>query len=93
MSRCCYYTGTHLLIILISVPPPRKGGELKMVTKVAGEPVKRMNLNVPVDLHNSFKIATVIQGKDMTEVLIDYIRQYVEKHYPKNLDRKKGRSK
>ena len=59
-----------------------------MPTKVAGVKVKRMNLNVPTDLHNSFKIATVIQGKDMTTVLIDFIQQYVDKHYPKNL---KGR--
>jgi hypothetical protein len=62
-----------------------------MPAKVAGEAVKRMNLNVPVDLHNQFKISTVIQGKDMTTVLIDFIEQYVEKHYPKNLPVKKGR--
>ncbi len=61
-----------------------------MPTKVAGEDVKRMNLNVPVGLHNQFKIATVIQGKDMTTVLIDFMQQYVGKHYPKSLD-KKGR--
>ena len=59
-----------------------------MPTKVAGEKTKRMNLNVPVDLHNQFKISTVIQGKDMTTVLIDFIQQYVDKHYPKNLPSK-----
>ncbi|HET9698400.1 MAG TPA: plasmid partition protein ParG [Terriglobales bacterium] len=61
-----------------------------MPTQVAGAKTKRMNLNVPVDLHNQFKITTVVQGKDMTEVLIDFIQQYVDKHYPKNLS-KKGR--
>lgn len=61
-----------------------------MPTKVAGVETKRMNLNVPTELHNQFKISTVIQGKDMTEVLIDFIQQYVGKHYPKDLS-KKGR--
>jgi ParG len=42
--------------------------------------VKRMNLNVPVELHNSFKATTAAQGKNMTDVLMDYIRQYVDKH-------------
>jgi hypothetical protein len=39
-----------------------------------------MNLNVPVELHNTFKATTAAQGKNMTDVLMDYIRQYVEKH-------------
>ncbi len=61
-----------------------------MPTKVAGVETKRMNLNVPTELHNKFKISTVIQGRDMTEVLIEFIQQYVGKHYPKDLS-KKGR--
>jgi hypothetical protein len=49
----------------------------------ANEPkVKRMNLNVEVNLHNSFKAATAAQGKNMTDVLIEYIEQYVTKHSP-----------
>ena len=39
--------------------------------------VKRMNLNVPVDLHNSFKSATAAEGKNMTDVLLEFIEQYV----------------
>ena len=62
------------------------------MAKVAGVKVTRMNLNVPADLHNQFKIATVIQGKDMTTVLIDFIQQYVGKHYPKNLPSKGRRA-
>jgi hypothetical protein len=56
----------------------------------ANEPkVKRMNLNVEVNLHNSFKAATAAQGKNMTDVLIEYIEQYVAKHSPQ--PSKKGR--
>jgi hypothetical protein len=41
---------------------------------------KRMNLNVPVDLHNSFKSTTAAQGLDMTTVLLDFIQDYVAKN-------------
>ena len=54
------------------------------------EPVKRMNLNVPVSLHNAFKAATAAEGKDMTTVLLQYIQQYVDKH-PMNKPSGKGR--
>jgi len=42
-----------------------------------------MNLNVPVELHNNFKSITAGQGKNMTDVLLEYIQQYVVKHSPK----------
>jgi hypothetical protein len=40
---------------------------------------KRMNLNVPVELHNSFKSVTAAQGENMTDVLLDFIKDYIEK--------------
>jgi hypothetical protein len=42
--------------------------------------VKRMNLNVPVDLHNRFKSTTASQGQNMTDVLMEFIQSYVDKH-------------
>jgi predicted HicB family RNase H-like nuclease len=64
------------------------------VKKKAPEPeetkVKRMNLNVPIDLHNAFKVSTAAHGKNMTDVLIEFIQQYVHENYPKGL--KKGRA-
>lgn len=47
------------------------------------QPVKRMNLNVPVELHNSFKSITAAQGENMTDVLIEFIQQYVDRHSSK----------
>lgn len=44
------------------------------------EEVKRMNLNVPVKLHNSFKSMTAAQGQNMTHVLLKFIRDYVERN-------------
>jgi hypothetical protein len=42
--------------------------------------VKRMNLNVPIELHNTFKSVTASQGKNMTDVLLEFIQNYVDKH-------------
>ena len=42
-----------------------------------------MNLNVPVDLHNSFKAVTAAQGLNMTDVLMEFIKSYVVKNSPK----------
>ena len=38
-----------------------------------------MNLNVPVELHNSFKSVTAAQGQRMSDVLLDFIKDYIEK--------------
>ena len=49
--------------------------------KKAEEPqVKRMNLNVPIELHNSFKATTASQGLNMTDVLMEFIQSYVTKN-------------
>jgi hypothetical protein len=54
-----------------------------------GGGIKRMNINVPIDLHNSFKSVTAAQGLEMTPVLIEFIQKYVGKHEPAK--KKKGR--
>ena len=51
--------------------------------------VKRMNLNVPVDLHDAFKAATAAQGENMTDVLTQFIWDYVNKNGVE--PKKKGR--
>ncbi len=38
-----------------------------------------MNLNVPVELHNAFKSATAAEGKNMTDVLLEFIENYVSR--------------
>lgn len=42
--------------------------------------VKRVNINIPVGIHNSFKAATAAQGENMTDVLLEFIEEYVKKH-------------
>ena len=52
--------------------------------KKAEEPeIKRMNLNVPTELHNAFKATTASQGLNMTDVLMEFIKDYVAKNSPK----------
>ena len=48
-----------------------------------------MNLNVPVELHNNFKSVTAAQGQNMTDVLLEFIQNYVEKHSQKQKGRRK----
>ncbi len=42
--------------------------------------IKRMNLNVEASLHDAFKAATAAQGKNMTDVLLEFIDSYVKKN-------------
>jgi len=49
------------------------------VSKLKELQVKRMNLNVEISLHNAFKAATAAQGTSMTDVLMEFIQQYVAK--------------
>lgn len=52
-----------------------------MKAKKTNDPqVKRMNINVEVSLHDAFKAATAAKGENMTDVLLAFIQQYVEKY-------------
>ena len=59
------------------------------IVTVNNEEAKRMNLNVPVKLHNAFKAATAAQGENMTDELLKFIRSYVGKHSSKPKRRRK----
>jgi hypothetical protein len=47
---------------------------------MAEQKVKRMNINVEVSLHDGFKAATAAQGVNMTDVLLQFIHEYVSKN-------------
>ena len=47
---------------------------------MAEQKVKRMNINVEVTLHDAFKAATAAQGDNMTDVLIEFIQDYVARN-------------
>jgi hypothetical protein len=44
------------------------------------EEIKRLNVNLPISLHNAFKAATAARGENMTDILVEFIRNYVDKH-------------
>jgi hypothetical protein len=64
--------------------------EVRKIKRPEPEQVKRMNLNVPIELHNSFKSVTAAEGKNMTDVLLEFIRDYVVRN---SSSRPKGRRK
>ncbi len=42
--------------------------------------VKRVNVNIDASLHRAFKVAVAAQGKEMTDVLLEFIKRYVADH-------------
>ena len=50
----------------------------KEVSLVPEQEIKRLNLHIDSDLHSRFKSATALQGKNMTDVLLEFIQQYVK---------------
>jgi hypothetical protein len=50
------------------------------VRSIAEQETKRLNINIEVDLHNAFKAATAVRGENMTDVLLQFIRDYVSRH-------------
>jgi hypothetical protein len=57
--------------------------EVSSIAKIKEEEIKRLNMNLPVSMHNAFKSVTAARGENMTDVLMEYIKAYVEKHSPK----------
>ena len=56
---------------------------MSRIAKIKEEEIKRLNMNLPVSLHNAFKSAAAARGENMTDVMMEYIKAYVEKHSPK----------
>ena len=52
---------------------------MRPIKKKEGTGIKRVNINIPTELHNSFKAATAAQGLEMTVVLMQFIETYVAK--------------
>ncbi len=50
-----------------------------------------MNLNVDENLHYEFKVAVTSERKNMTDVLIDFMRRYVAEHGRPVVPKKKAK--
>lgn len=50
---------------------------MSQIAKKEGTGIKRVNINLEVNLHNAFKAATAAKGVDMTTVLQQFIKEYV----------------
>jgi hypothetical protein len=47
------------------------------VSPIGAEEIKRLNINIDLELHNAFKAATAARNENMTEVLLKCIEDYV----------------
>ena len=59
---------------------PLEREEVRPIKKKEGIGIKRVNINVEINLHNAFKATTAAQGVDMTTVLMEFIQNYVSKY-------------
>ena len=50
-----------------------------------------MSIVIPPELHRAFKTACANQGQQMTDVLLEAIRNYIAKHPPLATPKKGGR--
>ena len=50
-----------------------------------------MNIHIDLALHNAFKAATAVRGENMTDVLLQFIQDYVHQYgvSPKKKERRK----
>jgi len=53
---------------------------VRSIKKMEGTGIKRVNVNLEVSLHNSFKAATAAQGVDMSTIIVEFIQSYVAKY-------------
>ena len=53
--------------------------------------IKRMNINLPADLHDSFKAAAASRGETMTVALMRSIKDYIANYGVAPAPKKKGR--
>ena len=50
------------------------------MSPIGAEEIKRLNVNVPLQLHNAFKAATAYRNENMTDVLLKLIEDYVAEY-------------
>ena len=50
------------------------------VSTIAAEEMKRLNVHIDLELHNAFKAATAARGENMTDVILNFIEDYVARY-------------
>ena len=67
-------------------------GPSQEVSTIAEE-MKRLNVHIDVELHNAFKAATAARGENMTDVILNFIEDYVARYDLRPKKEKKERRK
>jgi hypothetical protein len=58
---------------------------------MGAEEIKRLNINIDLELHNAFKAATAARGENMTDVILKFIEDYVARFTYDNRPKKERR--
>ncbi len=56
-----------------NIPPTTEALDDFVNASTKGKPVKRLNLNIPATLHARIKAQCALEGRDMTDVLIEIL--------------------
>ena len=55
---------------------------------VIPQEMKRLNINIDLDLHNAFKAATAARGENMTDEILKFIKGYVAQYGYESIPKK-----
>ena len=69
--------------------PP--GKEVSPIAKPIPLRYTKMTINIDRKLRQAFKAAVSLEGKEMSEVVLQFIKSYVKAHMPAALPKKAGR--
>ena len=61
------------------------------MSPIAKQEIKRLNINLDIDLHNAFKAATAARGENMTDEIVKFIQGYVARYENRKTTYKKER--
>jgi len=53
--------------------------------------MKKTSLNLPAELHRELKIAAVVAGREMGELLAEAVRAYLDTIGPRGLGMRRGK--
>jgi len=90
MRYICIYS--YIASRELNAPPAFRGRERRN-HETSMEGVKRMSLIIPPDLHRAFKVAAAAEGREMTELILEFIEDYVQRHAPVGMLKKKSQQK
>ena len=49
------------------------------IKEITAEKIVKLTINIPKSMHSEFKIAAIRNSTDMTDLVLNWIKQYIQK--------------